>query len=126
MYEKEDRICGYSFEKIVLKYDCSGEIFDGYRYSQYILMKERTEVMENNNQGHTTNFNGSVTINGGVVGAIGGENKVQQNVNETNTIENFYRDVQSMNLEVLNNDSEAVELAKKLKMRRLLKIKKGY
>lgn len=58
---------------------------------------------------------GSVTINGGVVGAIGGENKVQQNVNETNTIENFYRDVQSMNLEVLNNDSEAVELAKKIK-----------
>ena len=102
-------------KKIVLKYDCSGEIFDGYRYSQYILMKERTEVMENNNQGHTTNFNGSVTINGGVVGAIGGENKVQQNVNETNTIENFYRDVQSMNLEVLNNDSEAVELAKKIK-----------
>lgn len=102
-------------KKFILKYDCSGEIFDDYKYLQYILMKERMEVMENNNQGHTTNFNGSVTINGGVVGAIGGENKVQQNVNETNTIETFYRDVQSMNLEVLSNDLEAVKLAKEIK-----------
>jgi len=99
----------------VLKYDCSGEIFDDYKYIQYFLVKERVKIMENSNQGHVTNFNGSVTISGGVVGAIGGENKVKQNVNEINTIETFYKDVQTMNLEVLSNDLEAVELAKEIK-----------
>ncbi len=109
----------------VLKYDCSDEIFDDYKYIQYFLMKERVEVLENSNQGHITNFNGPVTISGGVVGAIGGENKVQQNVNETNIIETFYRDVQSMNLEVLSNDLEAVELAKGIKAEAAAKNQNG-
>lgn len=113
-------------KKFILKYDSSGEVFDNYKYFQFILMRERVEVMESGNQGHITNFNGSVTISGGVVGAIGGENKVQQNVNEMSTIENFYRDVQSMNLEALGNDLEVVELAKMIRDEAVAKNQEGY
>lgn len=105
----------FCLEDFVLKYECSGEIFDGYKYFQYILIKERMKEMQSSNQGHTTNFNGSVTINGGVVGAIGGGNEVQQNVHGTNDIEAFYKDVQSMNLEILSNDVTTASLAKEIK-----------
>lgn len=111
---KEMNPIDFCLEGFVLKYECSGEIFDGYKYFQYILMKERMKKMESSNQGHTTNFNGPVTINGGVVGAIGGGSEVQQSINGTNDMEVFYKDVQSMNLEILSNDVTAANLAKEI------------
>lgn len=98
----------------ILKYDCDGEVCDSYKYWQYILLKERKVVMGNSNQGGTIIFNAPVSINGGIVEANGSENTITQNVNKPN-LETFFENVQSMNLEVLGNDSKAEALVKSIK-----------
>lgn len=103
------------FNNFVLKYDCCGEVIDGYKYSQYILMKERAHIMKNGNQGNTSIFNGSITINGGTIGAIGSENTVCQKINDQNSIESFFKDIQAMDLEVLYNDSNTLALVEEIK-----------
>ena len=97
------------FENYILKFDCCGEVLDGYKFLQYILIKREVHSMGNSDS-RQINFNAPIIVNGGVVGTIGSENTVN-NIH----IEDFYKDIEKMNTEALNNDPSTMKLSREIK-----------
>lgn len=107
---KKDIQCG----NFILRYDCMGVVSDGYKFYQYILEKERDYHMENSGFGSITNFNGQIIING-QVGALGNDNKVYQNSNESIITDSFFADIHAMDVELVQDDKESMILIEKIK-----------
>ncbi|MCD7761779.1 MAG: hypothetical protein LUI14_01010 [Lachnospiraceae bacterium] len=104
----------YMFDEFSLRYAGCEEVYDGYKYAQYYLVKGRKSAMTNTNS--ETGMGGihanSVVFNG-PVGAIGDHNQVQQNFdsNKVNyNMEEFYKAIGEMKTEVLN-DKNSMKIA---------------
>lgn len=97
---KENIYC----DNFMLKYSCCDEAFDGYKCLQYILLDKEVCNMKKDNSENIV-IEGGVIIKDSVIGAIGAENTVNQSISSQKSTDCFYRDVENMNLDVLNDDA---------------------
>ncbi len=102
---------GIQCEGFRLDVNDSGEVFDGYRFVKYFLIREEKGTMTSGTS------NGGITINNpvfnGAIGAIGANNTVNIGVQKNEEI--FYSDIQKMDVNKLGQDPEAIRLTEEIK-----------